>query len=99
MPGSPLDSSPPAGRPAAVTRFFATPHGLDLGKAADFHGVSYSRSSSLADFQRAFSLALGTGGPTILEVRTHRERTHERRREVIGAVAKAVEGLKAQNDA
>ena len=77
----------------AFTRFFATPHGLDFGKAAEFHGLPYSRAASLAEFREAFSKALMMDCPSVLEVRTRREETHQRRREVVAAVVEAMEGL------
>ena len=77
----------------AFTRFFATPHGLDFRKAAEFHGLSYSQAGTLAEFRESFSRALTRRGPSILEVRTRREETHERRREVAAAVVEAMNGL------
>jgi 2-succinyl-5-enolpyruvyl-6-hydroxy-3-cyclohexene-1-carboxylate synthase len=77
----------------AFTRFFATPHGLDFGKAAEFHGLPYSRAASLAEFREAFSQALLADGPSVLEVRTRREETHQRRRMVVAAVVEAMDGM------
>ena len=77
----------------AFTQFFATPHGLEFGKAAEFHGLPYSRATSLAEFREAFSQALMTDGPCVLEVRTRREETHQRRRDVVAAVVEAMDGL------
>ena len=77
----------------AFTKFFATPHGLDFRKAAEFHGLPYFHADCLEEFQEAFSKALMTGGPCVLEVRTRREETHQRRREVVTAVVEAMDGL------
>ena len=77
----------------AFTQFFATPHGLDFSKVAEFHGLPYSHANSLAEFREAFSQALMTDGPCVLEVRTQREETHQRRREVVAAVTEAMDGL------
>ena len=75
----------------SFTRFFATPHGLDLGKVADLYGIPFSRAESLAAFRASLPALLSKGGPFILEVRTDRETTHGRRREVISAVERAME--------
>lgn len=77
----------------AFTRFFATPHGLDFRKVAEFHGLPFSRCDSLTEFRVAFPRALMTDGPNILEVRTQREETHERRRKVVAEVVEAMSGL------
>jgi len=77
----------------AFTQFFATPHGLDFGKVAELYGLPYSHVASLADFEDFFSKALMAEGPCILEVRTRREETHQRRREVVAAVVEAMDGL------
>lgn len=77
----------------AFTRFFATPHGLDFEKVAGLYGTLFSRVDSLAEFREVFASSLATGGPGIVEVRTRREGTHERRREVAAAVVAAMEGL------
>ncbi|MFH1762756.1 MAG: 2-succinyl-5-enolpyruvyl-6-hydroxy-3-cyclohexene-1-carboxylic-acid synthase [Gemmatimonadota bacterium] len=77
----------------AFTKFFATPHGLDFKQAAEFHSLPYSRATSLAEFREAFSRALLTDGPSVLEVRTRREETHQRRRKVVAAVVEAMEDL------
>ncbi|MBT8396555.1 MAG: 2-succinyl-5-enolpyruvyl-6-hydroxy-3-cyclohexene-1-carboxylic-acid synthase [Gemmatimonadetes bacterium] len=77
----------------AFSRFFATPHGLDFGKAADLHGIPYRQASTLDGFRTEFSEALKQKGPTILEVRTDREKTHERRAWVVDEVVDAMEGF------
>jgi 2-succinyl-5-enolpyruvyl-6-hydroxy-3-cyclohexene-1-carboxylate synthase len=77
----------------AFTRFFATPHGLDFRKAAEFHGLPYLRAGSLTEFREAFSQATTMDGPALLEVRTRREATHHRRREVVAAVVRSMDGL------
>jgi 2-succinyl-5-enolpyruvyl-6-hydroxy-3-cyclohexene-1-carboxylate synthase len=82
----------------AFTRFFATPHGLDFQKAAEMYGIPYARASSVPEFQDRFSKALDLNGPAILEVRTRRKETHERRREVVAEVALAMDGLRPTKD-
>ncbi len=79
----------------AFSRFFATPHGLDFEKAADLHGIAYSRAASLAEFKALFAEALGSGSSTLLEIRTDRAKTHEARRRLVDAVSEAMVGLGA----
>jgi 2-succinyl-5-enolpyruvyl-6-hydroxy-3-cyclohexene-1-carboxylate synthase len=82
----------------AFSRFFATPHGLDFQKTAELYGLPYSRSESLAEFRQEFLNALESGTSRILEVRTRREETHRRRREVAAKVVEAMEGLGMPED-
>jgi 2-succinyl-5-enolpyruvyl-6-hydroxy-3-cyclohexene-1-carboxylate synthase len=77
----------------AFTRFFATPHGLRLEKAAELHGIPYSQARSLEEFKGLFSQGMRSGGPAILEVRTDRAKAHHARRGLVDAVRAAVEGL------
>jgi 2-succinyl-5-enolpyruvyl-6-hydroxy-3-cyclohexene-1-carboxylate synthase len=77
----------------AFSRFFTTSHGLDFERVADLYDIPFSRSDSLVGFCEAFRRSLATGAPSILEVRTRREATHDRRREVVSAVVAAMEGL------
>jgi 2-succinyl-5-enolpyruvyl-6-hydroxy-3-cyclohexene-1-carboxylate synthase len=79
----------------AFTRFFATPHGLDFRKAADLYGIPHFLAASLRDFETAFSKAVASGVPAMVEVRTRREATHGRRRKLVQAVVEAVEDLSA----
>jgi 2-succinyl-5-enolpyruvyl-6-hydroxy-3-cyclohexene-1-carboxylate synthase len=82
----------------AFTRFFATPHGLDFGVAAELYGIPYALAGSLEDFEKALEKALASGGPGIVEVRTRREATHARRRRLVQEVVDTVEGLGESND-
>jgi 2-succinyl-5-enolpyruvyl-6-hydroxy-3-cyclohexene-1-carboxylate synthase len=75
----------------SFTRFFATPHGLDLGKVADLYGIPFARADSLAGFRASLPALLSNREPFILEIRTDRETTHGRLREVISAVEGAME--------
>jgi 2-succinyl-5-enolpyruvyl-6-hydroxy-3-cyclohexene-1-carboxylate synthase len=93
--GGIFQTLPVRGHEPAFTRFFATPHGLDFRKAAEFYGLPYFRAGSLTDFREAFSQAATLGGPSVLEVRTRREETHQRRRELVAAVVKSMDGLNA----
>ncbi len=77
----------------AFTRFFATPHGLSFGKAAELYGLPYETAETLEDFLAALDRALERKGPGILEVRTRRKETHARRREVVAAVVEAMKSL------
>jgi 2-succinyl-5-enolpyruvyl-6-hydroxy-3-cyclohexene-1-carboxylate synthase len=77
----------------AFTRFFATPHGLDFGKAAELYGIPYSLVGTLEDFQAAFARALASGAPGMVEVRTRREETHARRRRLVEEVVEVMETL------
>ncbi len=80
----------------AFTRFFATPHGLDFGKAADLYGIRYGRADTLQGFRAEFSKVLDARGPAILEVRTDRRKTHEGRARMIKNVVGAFEGFGPQ---
>jgi 2-succinyl-5-enolpyruvyl-6-hydroxy-3-cyclohexene-1-carboxylate synthase len=82
----------------AFTRFFATPHGLELGRAAQLFGIPHLHVAGLRDLRERLAGALEAGGPAILEVRTRREATHARRREVIAEVVAAVEPLGAAEE-
>jgi 2-succinyl-5-enolpyruvyl-6-hydroxy-3-cyclohexene-1-carboxylate synthase len=77
----------------AFTRLFATPHGLDFRRAADLYDLPHAGTDSLVGFRRVFAEALGTPGPSIVEVRTRREDTHAGRREVVAAVVRAMDRL------
>ncbi len=77
----------------AFTRFFATPHGLDLRKAAELYGIPYTGAASLQEFERCFQEAVNEGGPALVEVRTRREETHASRQQVVAAVIRAMEDL------
>jgi 2-succinyl-5-enolpyruvyl-6-hydroxy-3-cyclohexene-1-carboxylate synthase len=82
----------------AFTRFFATPHGLDFGKAAELYGIPYSLAGTLKDFETVFAGALVSGAPRVVEVRTRREATHARRRRLVEEVVEAMEGLGEADD-
>lgn len=71
------------------TRFFATPHGLDLRHAAAMHGVSF-QDVDVAGVAGAVGAALAGGATTILRVRSERSTNERRHREVAEAVARSV---------
>jgi 2-succinyl-5-enolpyruvyl-6-hydroxy-3-cyclohexene-1-carboxylate synthase len=77
----------------AFTRYFATPHGLDLGRVADLYGLPFQRADTLVDLRRSLPTLLGSGEPFVLEVPTRREEGHARRREIQQAVERAVAGM------
>jgi len=78
------------------SRFFVAPHGLTFQKAAELYQIPYARAATLEEFQEALGAALGQGGPNIVEVRTHGEATHARRRLVVAAVTEAIQSLGLQ---
>jgi 2-succinyl-5-enolpyruvyl-6-hydroxy-3-cyclohexene-1-carboxylate synthase len=82
----------------AFTRFFATPHGLDFRKAAELFGIRYFAAASLREFEAVFPMALASGDPAIVEIRTRREATHARRRKLVEAVLAAARNLRAEDD-
>ena len=77
----------------AFTRYFAPPHGLDLGRVAELYGLPFHRAHTLGDFRASLPALLGSGEPFVLEVPTHREEGHARRREIQQAVERAVAGM------
>jgi len=77
-------------------RFFVTPHGLRFQKAAELFEIPYAHATTLEEFQEALGTALRGGGPGIVEVRTHGEATHARRRQVVAAVAEALQAFGPQ---
>ncbi len=72
------------------TRYFATPHGLDFSRAAELYGIPYRRLDAMACISEVFHEALLEPGPRILEIRTDRDDSHRRHREVIEMVTQAV---------
>jgi len=70
------------------TRFFATPHGRDLGVLAEFHGLPYVNAADTPEgLGEAWAVAGSWGTSGILEVTTDREQSHARRAKVIGDIA------------
>jgi 2-succinyl-5-enolpyruvyl-6-hydroxy-3-cyclohexene-1-carboxylate synthase len=75
------------------TPFFATPHGLDLGRIADLYGLRYRWADGAAELRSALGSALEVDGPSILVVRTDREvnqRRHEEMREAVCEVVRPI---------
>lgn len=71
------------------TRFFATPHGLDLQHAARMHGVPFQDVDG-PGLVGALGKALEAGGTHVLRVRTDRGKAQARRRDIIDAVVRSV---------
>jgi len=71
------------------TKYFVTPHGLDLRHIADMHGVAFTDSEidALGD---ALTAALESARTCVVRVRTDRETNLRRRHEIAHAVAEAV---------
>jgi 2-succinyl-5-enolpyruvyl-6-hydroxy-3-cyclohexene-1-carboxylate synthase len=80
---------PIAGHEPHFTRYFATPHGLDLRGAADMHGIDF-RDTAIAGLAAELSGALSEACTVVLRVRTDRDSGHARRGELRDAVRRAV---------
>ena len=75
------------------TRYFATPHGLDLRHAADLYGIPYRRVDDSAGAADALRQVLAGTGPRLLEVRSDSDRNRRTREAVAEAVRRAVSAL------
>ncbi len=71
------------------TPYFATPHGLDLGRIADLYGLPYRWADGASEFGTALGAALASEGVSMLVVRTDREQNQRRHQEMIEAVRRA----------
>jgi 2-succinyl-5-enolpyruvyl-6-hydroxy-3-cyclohexene-1-carboxylate synthase len=71
------------------TPYFATPHGLDLGRIADLYGLPYRWADGASEFGSALGAALASEGVSMLVVRTDREQNQRRHEEMIEAVRRA----------
>jgi len=69
------------------TPYFATPHGLDLGRVADLYGLNYMWSDGPVEFRTALDQAIADKGPAIVVVRTDREVNQRRHEDMMRAVA------------
>lgn len=80
------------------SRYFATPHGLDLRHAAELYEVPHRQLEaggvrSLGEALEAnLREALEEAGPHLIEVPSDRERNRSRRQEVVRAAVEAAEG-------
>jgi 2-succinyl-5-enolpyruvyl-6-hydroxy-3-cyclohexene-1-carboxylate synthase len=68
----PIESFEPA-----FTPYFATPHGLDLEKAARLYDVPFSEADSPQDLAVQVRRAVAAGGVRIIRTRTDRKRNKE----------------------
>ena len=71
------------------TTYFATPHGLDFRHTAALYGVELE-DASVGDLGESVEKAMAAGGTRILRVRLERAASHQRRQELVEAVARAV---------
>jgi 2-succinyl-5-enolpyruvyl-6-hydroxy-3-cyclohexene-1-carboxylate synthase len=76
----------------AFTKLFATPHGLDFRRVAELYGIPFRRLASRPALRETLRELLTSPGPFIVEVPTSREKSHARRREILGGVEAALEG-------
>ncbi|HUG01265.1 MAG TPA: 2-succinyl-5-enolpyruvyl-6-hydroxy-3-cyclohexene-1-carboxylic-acid synthase [Longimicrobiales bacterium] len=72
------------------TRYFATPHGLDLSLLGELHGVPHTVASGLADLRAALSAGLAAAQGGLLEIATDREVNRLAREAVTRRVVEAV---------
>ncbi len=70
---------------------FGTPHGLTFEPAAKQFDVDYAQPESRNAFKEAFAQAVGSGGSSILEVRTERESNAALHRDVQARIRAALE--------
>jgi 2-succinyl-5-enolpyruvyl-6-hydroxy-3-cyclohexene-1-carboxylate synthase len=75
------------------TPYFATPHGLDLGRVADLYGIRYRWSDGAVEFRTALDQALDSDGPSVVVVRTDRDVNQKRHEEMVQAVTGEVRPL------
>ena len=87
--GGIFHSLPIAAHEPEFTRFFATPHGLDLGHAAAMHHIDF-RTVPVPEVGEEAARALADGRTAIVRVALDRERDRRRRAEVASAVGLAV---------
>ena len=78
------------------TPYFATPHGLDLGRVADLYAINYGWSDGPVEFRTALDQALLAKGPAIVVVRTDRAVNQRRHEEMARAVARQVRPVTAR---
>jgi 2-succinyl-5-enolpyruvyl-6-hydroxy-3-cyclohexene-1-carboxylate synthase len=68
----------------------ATPHGLDFAQAAALYGARHARVTDASTLRAELDRALGSGGVTIVEVRTERSANVALHRRVWDTVAEAL---------
>jgi 2-succinyl-5-enolpyruvyl-6-hydroxy-3-cyclohexene-1-carboxylate synthase len=71
------------------TTYFATPHGLELARAAGLYGLDVA-DVDIPELRGALEAAIRAGRTTILRVKSERARNRRRHEEVVAAVADRV---------
>ena len=87
-------SAPGAGLPEAFEELFGTPHGIDPGPVVTALGAEH-RLVAPGELREALAGAIGSGGVRVVELRTDRARNVILHREVVAAVAAALDELAA----
>jgi len=82
---------PVARHDAVFERYFGTPHGLDLGRAAALYGVPHAVCFTAEELTARAAAALSSRTTTILEVRTDRAANLAAHEKLAEAVRRAVE--------
>ena len=80
---------PVAGHEPHFTPLVATPHGLDLRRAAELHGLEL-RDVTIGGLEEALGEAVRVARTVVLRVRTDRADNHRRHTEIVAAVARSV---------
>jgi 2-succinyl-5-enolpyruvyl-6-hydroxy-3-cyclohexene-1-carboxylate synthase len=84
----------PASRHTAVfERYFGTPHGLDLERAAALYGLRYARPRRGVDLAEAVAASLAARETTLLEVRSDRSENVALHRRLTSRILSAVDDL------
>lgn len=84
---------PISGYDPPFTDLFIMPHGLQFEHAAKLYGLDFTSTDNRADFRRLLGESIGSGKPSIIEVRTDYKRDEIRRKEVITAVRNAISSI------
>ena len=74
----------------AFTPYFATPHGLDLARAAELYGLEMREVDAAGDLTDAVADALREDGVRILRIRTDRDVNLRRHQETRALVERRV---------
>jgi len=81
---------PQAAYPEHFEALFGTPHGLDFRLAAEMYGAAHARAEDWDAFRAQVQKGLAGEGPSIVEMRTGRDRNVVLHREMWAAVETAV---------
>ncbi len=82
---------PIAGFPEVFEKYFATPHSLTFGKAAELFGIDYRTVTGPADFRSVYRQVVDSGRAAVIEVRTGREKNYRFQQELQQEILAAVE--------